>query len=66
MRKLIAIALCLLMLLCTVACNEDTTDTDATTTPAVTTEASTTTDASTTTAPQGDVQVGTNNWTKLY
>jgi len=65
MRKLIAIALCMLLLLCTVACNEDT-DTDAATTPAATTEAATTTEASTTTAPQGDVQVGTNNWTKLY
>lgn len=63
MRKIIAIALCLLMLLSIVACNnnDDTTTTDADTS-AVSTE--NTTPATSDTEAEG--QVGTGEWTKLY
>lgn len=64
MRKIIAIALCLLMLFSIVACKdntEDSTDTD-TNTSAVETE-DTSADTSDT---EAEKQVGTGEWTALY
>ena len=68
MRKIISIALCLLMLLSIVACKDNTTentDTDKDTNlPAVTNTENNSPDTSSGKEP--DKQVNTENWTKLY
>ena len=64
MRKIIALALCLIMLLSIVACKDnadENTETDTNTSAVTTTE-----DTADTSDADPEKQVGTGEWTKLY
>ena len=70
MRKIIAIALCLIMILCIVACkdNDDTVDAANTDSAAATTTAAddNPTDDKDSKDTQPEAQVVNSDWTKLY
>ena len=67
MRKIIAIALCLMMLFCVVACtdNTETVGDDTTKNTSAATEEKDTSANKETEKPV-ETQVGTDDWTKLY